>query len=79
MVSNRSLDVQKLFSVIRDGSGSVMYIISKTNMLQTKQMNEQKNTTGWETSAFFSGAILSIMGRHSNMSASVESEGIFKQ
>ena len=29
VVSNHSPDVQKLFSIIRDGSGNIMYIISK--------------------------------------------------
>ena len=37
VVSNRSPDVQKLFSVIRDSSGNIMYKISYYNT----QINEQ--------------------------------------
>jgi hypothetical protein len=35
MVSHRSPDVTKLFSVIRDGSGNIKYKISKTKVFKT--------------------------------------------
>lgn len=47
VVSNHCPDVQKLFSVIRDGSGNIMYKISNKNKLQKTQINEQRNIIGW--------------------------------
>jgi uncharacterized protein with gpF-like domain len=59
VVNNRSPDVWKLFSVIRDGKRQ-HYVQNKyKNKLQTTQINKQKNTIGWganKTSAFFSGS-----------------------